>query len=88
MVSSRCVSGLMGRMLRCRCVCLLMLLGAVAMPQRAHALSLSLDSIAQWGKFPRFCVNTYRWGDSFFNGYDSTYVQGSGKRWNVKTRID
>lgn len=50
--------------------------------------SFRLDSIAQWGKFPRFCVDVYRWGDKFFNSYDSVYVQGSGKRWNVKFRTD
>lgn len=53
-----------------------------------HSLSFELDSIAQWGKFPRFCVNTYRWGDRFFNTYDSTYVKGSGKRFNVKLKGD
>ena len=37
----------------------------------AQALSFNLDSIAEWGKFPRFVVNTYRWGDKFFNGYGS-----------------
>jgi len=56
--------------------------------EKAHALSLALDSIAEWGKFPRFCVNTYRWGDRFFNSYDSTYVRGSGKRFNIKTKVD
>lgn len=56
--------------------------------QRASAEFLSLDSIAAWGKFPRFCVNTYRWGDKFFNNYDSTYVQGSGYRFNVKFKTD
>ena len=55
---------------------------------KAGAISFALDSVATWGKFPRFCVNTYRWGDKFFNSYDSTYVQGSGKRWNVKTKLD
>lgn len=52
----------------------------------AGAMSFKLDSIAEWGKFPRFCVDTYRWGSNFFNSYDSTYVQGSGKLFNVKTR--
>lgn len=55
---------------------------------RAKAEFLSLDSIASWGKFPRFCINTYRWGDKFFNSYDSTYVQGSGYRFNIKTKVD
>ena len=58
---------------------------------KAAALSMesfALDSIAAWGKFPRFCVGVYQWGDKFFNSYDSTYVQGSGKRWNVKMKLD
>lgn len=33
--------------------------------QRTSAFSLALDSVAEWGKFPRFCVNVYRWGDRF-----------------------
>ena len=60
----------------------------VACAPRAHGLSLALDSIATWGKFPRFCVNTYRWGDKFFNTYDSTYVQGTGYKFNVKFKTD
>ena len=60
-----------------------------AAPEQADAKPfLNLDSIAAWGKFPRFCINTYRWGDRFFNGYDSTYVQGSGHRMNVKVKLD
>ena len=66
---------------------LLLSISAVA-PQKASAISFALDSIAEWGKFPRFCVNVYRWGDRFFNSYDSTYVQGSGKRWNIKFKGD
>lgn len=54
----------------------------------AHAFSLSLDSIAEWGKFPRFCINTYRWGDQFFNGYDTAYVKGTGYKFNVKARSE
>ncbi len=50
----------------------------------AKGLSLALDSIATWGKFPRFCVNTYRWGDKFFNGYDTAYVKGTGYKFNGK----
>ena len=52
--------------------------------RQACAISLNLDSIATWGKFPRFCVNTYRWGDKFFNGYDTTYVVGTGYKFNAK----
>lgn len=66
---------------------MLLCIGSAMAPQ-AGAISFALDSIAQWGKFPRFCVGVYRWGDKFFNSYDSTYVQGSGKRWNVKMKCD
>lgn len=54
----------------------------------AKAISFDLDSIAAMGKFPRFCVNTYRWGDKFFNGYDTTYVAGTGYKWNAKLRTE
>ncbi|MCH5216669.1 MAG: DUF4421 domain-containing protein [Muribaculaceae bacterium] len=54
----------------------------------AHGFSLALDSIATWGKFPRFCVNTYRWGDKFFNSYDSVFVVGTGNKFNVKIKSD
>ena len=56
--------------------------------QTADGKSFALDSIAEWGKFPRFCVNTYRWGDRFFNGYDTTYVVGNGYKFNVKIATD
>lgn len=69
-------------------VVVLMVWLCMAVPQRAEGFSLALDSIAAWGKFPRFCINTYRWGDKFFNSYDSLYVIGSGKRWNVKAISD
>lgn len=54
----------------------------------ANAFSLNLDSIATWGKFPAFCIKTYRWGDGFFNGYDKRYVEGAGYKFNVKFRSD
>lgn len=60
---------------------------AVWQPARAES-RFSLDSIAAWGKFPRFCVNTYRWGDKFFNTVDTVYVRGSGKRFNVKAKVN
>ena len=59
---------------------------SVAAPSKA--ISLNLDSIAEWGKFPRFCIGVYRWGDRFFNSYDSTYVQGTGYKFNVKITTD
>ena len=54
----------------------------------ANAISFDLDSIAEMGRFPRFCVNTYRWADTFFNGYDTTYVAGTGYKWNMKLRTE
>lgn len=54
----------------------------------AQAISFDLDSIAAMGRFPRFCVNTYRWGDKFFNGYDTAYVAGTGYKFNVKLRTE
>lgn len=61
---------------------------AVLISPGMSALSFDLDSIATWGKFPRFCVNVYRWGDRFFNTYDSTYVTGTGTKFNVKITAD
>ena len=54
--------------------------------QRAAAFSLDLDSIAAMGKFPRFCIDVYRWGDKFFNTYDTAYVKSTGFKFNVKAR--
>lgn len=65
-----------------------MLAVLLAFPQISRAISFDLDSIAQWGKFARFCVNTYRWGDKFFNTYDSTYVIGTDTKFNVKFKSD
>lgn len=67
---------------------LMMLAMLAAFVQSASALSLSLDSIAAWGKFPRFCVDVYRWGDGFFNGYDTAYVVGTGYKFNAKLLQD
>lgn len=67
---------------------MMLLVFAVLGTMRAGAFSLALDSIAEWGKFPRFCVKTYRWGDKFFNSYDSTYVVGTGTKFNVKFKTD
>lgn len=63
-------------------------IAALWLPSPAGATFLNLDSIARWGKFPALCVRTYRWGDRFFNGYDSAYVQGSGRRMNIKFKSD
>lgn len=69
-----------------RMLILATLLLAAAEPSRAF--SLDLDSIARWGRFPKFCVDTYRWGDRFFNGYDTTYVKGTGYKFNAKLRTE
>lgn len=66
----------------------MVVLGVAIFSPRSSAVSFNLDSIAEWGKFPRFCVNTYRWGDKFFNSYDSTYVVGTGTKFNVKVTAD
>ncbi len=67
---------------------LLLILAMMSVAHGADAISFDLDSIAEWGRFPRFCVNTYRWGDKFFNGYDSAYVVGTGYKFNAKITTD
>lgn len=67
---------------------LFLLLAAAVTAPSAAGISFALDSIATWGKFPRFCVNTYRWGDKFFNGYDTAYVAGTGYKFNAKITSD
>lgn len=49
---------------------------------------MALDSIAAMGKFPKFCIEVYRWGDKFFNSYDTAFVQGTGYKFNVKNRTE
>lgn len=58
----------------------------LAVSADGYAFSWSIDSIAQKGRFHRFCVNTYKWTDKFFNGADTTYVQSTGYRMNVNLR--
>lgn len=70
----------------CRLIVLLTVLVSASL--KADAISFALDSIAEWGKFPRFCVNVYRWGDKFFNSYDSAYVVGTGCKFNVKAKTE
>lgn len=67
-------------------VILVLLISLVA--TSASAISFNLDSIAEWGKFPRFVVNTYRWGDKFFNGYDTLYVRPTGYKFSAKITTD
>lgn len=60
----------------------------LAVPKQSHGFSLALDSIAEWGRFPKFCVDTYRWGDKFFNSYDTAYVDGTGYKFNIKLKTE
>ena len=46
-------------------------------------LNLS-DTTVVYPKFLKFCVDVYNWGDRFFNTYDTTYVEGTGKRWKAR----
>lgn len=41
------------------------------------------DTTVVYPTFVDFCVDVYRWGDRTFNGYDSTYVVGTGKKWKL-----
>lgn len=67
---------------------IVLLLVICAGVQTVKGLSLALDSIAAWGKFPHFCIDVYRWGDKFFNSYDTAYVKGTGYKFNVKFKAD
>lgn len=68
---------------------IIILLGIlVAAIQPARSMSFNLDSIAEMGKFPKFCVDVYRWGDRFFNTYDTAYVEGTGYKFNIKGRAE
>ncbi len=67
---------------------LLTIAAGIVMPIRSNAFSLALDSVATWGKFPKFCVDVYRWGDRTFNSYDSAYVEGTGYKFNIKAKSD
>ncbi len=67
---------------------ILLLAFYLAVVFQTDAMSFALDSIAEWGRFPRFCIGVYRWGDKFFNSYDSSYVEGTGYKFNVKLTTD
>lgn len=69
-------------------ISLLFILLLLAGSGRAGAMSVDLDSIAAMGKFPRFCVGVYRWGDHFFNPWDTTFVKGTGYKLNAKVTLD
>lgn len=69
-------------------IILTMIVMTFAFCQSSHAFSLALDSIATWGKFPKFCIDVYKWGDRFFNSYDTAYVNGTGYKFNIKFKTD
>ena len=58
----------------------------LAIPMNGYPSSWHIDSIAQKGRFSRFCVNAYKLADRFFNGTDTAYVQPTGYKMNVKLR--
>lgn len=63
----------------------------MAAPGQASASiidKLKVDSIASWGKFPRFCMNVYHWGDEFFNGFDSLYVSRTHTNFDFRVNLD
>jgi len=64
------------------------LCAAFAAPQRAAAFPLSIDSIAEMGRFPRLCRDVYRWGERFFNGYDSAYVARTYTSFSIKANSE
>ena len=72
--------------LRPLAVAIISLMALFVAPQKSQGFSLALDSIATWGKFPKFCIDTYYWGDKFFNTFDTTYVQGTGYKFNGKIK--
>lgn len=67
------------------CILLLALLGT-ALPGKAF--SFDLDSIAAMGRFPAFCVRTYRLGDRIFNSYDTAYVKSPGLPFKISATSD
>lgn len=42
------------------------------------------DTTVQWPRFLGFCVKVYNWGNIAFNGTDTAYVVGTGKRWKAR----
>ena len=46
------------------------------------------DTTVQWPRFLRFALGVYNWGDRFFNGFDTTYVVSTGRRWKVRLVTD
>ena len=45
------------------------------------------DTTIIYPRFLKFCVNTYNWADRTFNSYDTTFVQGTGKRWKAVVKV-
>lgn len=50
-------------------------------------LSLS-DTTVRYPRFLKFCLNVYKWADKTFNSYDTTYVEGTGRRWKARLLCD
>lgn len=66
----------------------LSLIATVCLPQQVQAKRFTIDTLGKYGKFPRFCLKVYKWGDRFFNTVDTAYVRGTGYKFNVKLNAD
>lgn len=42
------------------------------------------DTTVEWPRFLKFCVDVYNWGNVAFNGTDTAWVVGTGKRWKAR----
>lgn len=62
-------------------------INASKLPEIKEKIShLNIDSIGNKTKFLRFCLNVYKWGDRTFNTYDTSYVVGTGRKFNIKLK--
>lgn len=54
---------------------------------RQHRYNIQ-DPTVEYPRFIGFCVKVYNWADTFFNGVDPEYVEGTGKRWKARLVSD
>lgn len=45
------------------------------------------DTTVIYPGFVRFCVRVYNWADSFFNTYDTEYVESTGTKWKAMVKM-
>lgn len=46
------------------------------------------DTTVHYPRFIKFCVDVYNWGDRVFSSYDTTYVEGTGRKWKSRVAFD